>query len=679
VAAWISIATGNHFFTDKPYDGAYRHRRVENVGGYGAGRAVSRRTAMRSTLKIVGAALLLAASGGLAGAQTTTVSHPSSAAVSPNLSDLPLDHWAQSPQDLKIVPPAKPLRPRASGPGGADAGDLHLQTQPGPDVGIEPKGNFPGITANGYIPPDPNIAVGKNDSTGFGYIVQLVNSEIAVFDKTGKVLTGPVALSSLWSTLGGNCATNNAGDPIVQYDVVADRWLVTQLGSTSGPTYSECIAVSQNNDPRGAYWMYSYSFNNNLNDYPKFAVWPTATNSAYLASYNLFLNGSSSAGAALCAYDRAAMLSGASSPAQICSTVSGDSGFLPADLDGATPPSDGTPGYFLNFETLSSLRLYQMSQLDFAAGTATVAAVTPDIAVATFSEACGGGTCIPQPNSQKLDSLGDRLMYRLAYRVLSDHVAMVVNHSIVAGASVGVRWYELRQPLAGGAFSLYQQGTFAPDSAYRWMGSAAMDGAGDIALGYSLSSSGIYPSIAFTSRTPTTALGTMGAETIMQAGAGAQTTYSRWGDYTALRIDPTDDTTFWYTNEYYSRNSRLFNYVWSTAIGSFTVGSSGSTADFSLSASLSSLTVSRGSSGTTTVTVTALNGSSSVNLSVTGLPKATSASFSTTPVTVSGTSSGTSVLTISPSHKASTGNFTVTISGTNGSVTHTYPLSLTIQ
>jgi hypothetical protein len=686
--AGISIATGNHFFTDKPHDGAYRRRRVENVGGFGAGRVASRGKSMRSTLKIIGAALLFAASGGLAAAQTTTVSHPSSAAVSPNLSDLPPAHGAS--QDLKIVPPAVPLRPRASGPGGADSGDRHLQGQPGPDVGVKPTGNFPGITANGYIPPDPNIAVSKTDPVTGGFIVQLVNSEIAVFDKTGKVLTGPVALSSLWSTLGGNCATNNAGDPIVQYDVIADRWLVTQLGSTSGPTYSECIAVSQTNDPRGAYSMYSYSFGNNLNDYPKFAVWPTATNSAYFASYNLFANGSSLAGAALCAYDRAAMLSGASSPAQICSTVSGDSGFLPADLDGATPPSDGTPGYFLNFETLSSLRLYQMSP-NFAASppSATLTEVTPDIAVPTFSEACGGGTCIPQPNSEKLDSLGDRLMYRLAYRVFSDHAAMVVNHSIVAGASVGVRWYELRQSaaassqcgsFASGAFYLCQSGTFAPDSSYRWMGSAAMDGAGDIALGYSLSSSGIYPSIAFTSRTPGTPSGMMGAETIMQAGAGAQTTYSRWGDYTALRIDPTDDTTFWYTNEYYSRNSPLFNYVWSTAIGSFTVGSSSTTADFSLSASPTSLTVSRGSSGKTTVTVTALSGSSSVNLSVSGLPKGTNASFNTNPVAVSSiTPSGTSTLTISPSHKATTGTFTLTITGSSGSTSHNTSVSLTIH
>ena len=611
-----------------------------------------------------------------AGAQT--VSHPSSASVSPNLSDLPIDHFRQSPAELHIVPPAKPLPQRSPGPGGPPG---HIQGEPGSHNAIEPKTSFGGVGANGFIPPDPNIAVGKNDPvTGVGYIVQLVNSQFAVFDKTGKLVTGPVSLSSLWSSLpgGGGCATNNAGDPVVQYDAAADRWLVTQLGSTSGPTYSECIAVSQNNNPSGAYYLYSYPFDTYLNDYPKFGVWPTATNSAYLASYNLFANGQNAAGAKLCAYDRTAMLAGATSPVSICKQIS-DQGFLPADLDGATPPPDGTPAYFLNFDSQSSLSLYQLS-LDFTTSTGTLNGPT-DIAVTPFTEACGGGTCIAQPNGQKLDSLGDRLMYRLAYRVFSgtggafDHASMVVNHSVLAGSSVGVRWYELRQTSPGGPLSVFQQGTFAPDSNYRWMGSAAMDGAGNIAIGYSKSSSSVYPSIAITSRTPAMPLGTMSTETILQAGVGAQTTYPRWGDYTSLRIDPSDDTTFWYTNEYYTKNSRLFNYMWATAISSFTVGASSNPPDFSLSTSSNSLTVRRGSSGSTTVTVGAVNGSSSVNLSVSGLPQRTSASFGTNPVP----STGTSQLTISANRNAPTGTSTLTVTGNNGSASHTTQLQLIIQ
>jgi len=629
--------------------------------------------------------LALAASGiapGWAASPGLTVTQPSSAAASPNMSDLPLDHFRQSPAELKIVPPAKPLPQRSSGPGGPQG---HIQGEPGSHDGIEPKTSFGGIGANGYIPPDVNIAVGKNDPvTGVGYIVQLVNSQFAVFDKTGKLITGPVSLSSLWSSLpgGGGCATNNAGDPVVQYDASAvngeGRWLVTQLGSTSGPAYSECIAVSQTNNPSGAYYLYSYSFGNNLNDYPKFGVWPTATNPAYLASYNLFANGQTPAGAALCAYDRTAMLAGAASPTSICMQISNDAGFLPADLDGATPPPDATPGYFLNFETLSSLRLYQLSPDFTIPGNSTLSAATPDIPVMPFSMACNGGTCVPQPNNQKLDSLGDRLMYRLAYRVFSgsggvfDHASMVVNHSVVAGSSVGVRWYELRQTAPGGALSLYQQGQFAPDSSYRWMGSAAMDGAGNIAVGYSLSSGNIYPAIAFAARTPELPAGTMGAEKILQSGAGAQTTYSRWGDYTSLRIDPSDDTTFWYTNEYYSRNSRLFNYLWSTAISSFTVGG-GSSSDFSLAAAPNSLTVPRGASNATTITVS--GSGSPVTLSVSGLPRATSASFSSNPVTPTGSSQ----LTISTSRGASSGTYSIQITGNNGTTSHATALTLTIQ
>jgi len=230
-----------------------------------------------------------------------------------------------------------------------------------------------------------------------------------------------------------------------------------------------------------------------------------------------------------------------------------------------------------------------------------------------------------------------------------------------------------------GQFSLYQQGTFAPDAAYRWMGSAAMDGAGNIAIGYSKSSSSVYPSIAIASRTPAMPLGTMGTESILQAGGGAQTTYNRWGDYTSLRIDPDDDTTFWYTNEYYTKNSPFFNFNWSTAIASFTAGGSTSTPDFNISEAPTSLTVRRGSNAPTTVTVTATtNISSSVTLSVSGLPQRTSASFSPNPVTA--TSGGaTSTLTISANRNAPTGTYNLTVNGSNGPMSHASPLTLIVQ
>src|SRR5262249_41667813 len=150
-------------------------------------------------------------------------------------------------------------------------------------------------------------------------------------------------LGSLWSALGGSCGTNNGGDPIVQYDKVADRWLMRQRSSNSSP-YSECLAVSQTSDPAGAYNLYSYAYNTTLNDAGKLGVWPTTTNSAYLATYNLFANGASFTGGQLCAYDRSAMLRGSAAPLSICYTISNDGGYLPSDLDGSTAPLDGTPG-----------------------------------------------------------------------------------------------------------------------------------------------------------------------------------------------------------------------------------------------------------------------------------------------------------------------------------------------
>jgi hypothetical protein len=192
------------------------------------------------------------------------------------------------------------------------------------------------------------------------------------------------------------------------------------------------------------------------------------------------------------------------------------------------------------------------------------------LATAPFTLACSGGTCIPQAGTtQQLDSLADRLMYRLAYRNFGDHESMVVTHSVTAGSSTGTRWYELR--LDGGHNpSIFQQGTYAPDANFRWMGSIAMDQSGNMALGFSLSSSSVHPQIHYTGRLAGDPAGQMaqGEATIIN-GAGSQTgsSLSRWGDYTSMAVDPTDDCTFWYTNEYLQSNG-AFN--WSTRIASFT-------------------------------------------------------------------------------------------------------------
>jgi hypothetical protein len=241
-------------------------------------------------------------------------------------------------------------------------------------------------------------------------------------------------------------------------------------------------------------------------------------------------------------------------------------GLLPSDLDGATAPPLGSPNPFVAFGNDSaSLDIWKF-HVDFATP-ANSTFVHTNIAAPAFSAACsGGGTCIPQSGTtQQLDSLADRLMHRLAYRNFGDHESLVVNHSVTAGSSVGIRWYEIRSP--NGTPTVFQSGTYAPDASYRWMGSIAMDKVGNIAVGYSVSSSSMHPAIRYTGRVPTDALGSLQAENTIINGAGSQNGgLNRWGDYSAMTIDPTDDCTFFYTSEYLKANG---SFNWSTQIASF--------------------------------------------------------------------------------------------------------------
>jgi len=420
--------------------------------------------------------------------------------------------------------------------------------------------NFAGVGNGDYgfapnaAPPDTNGAVGATQ------YVQWVNESFAVFSKSsGALLHGPVTGNTLWSGFGGGCETNNDGDPVVQYDKAANRWILTQFSVSTTP-FLQCVAVSTTSDATGTYNRYAFT-QPNFNDYPKLGVWTDA----YYISFNMF-SGNSFVGGRACAFDRTAMLAGAPAT-QICFQLTSTyGGLLPSDLDGSTPPPAGSPNAFVAFGNNSaSLDIWKF-HADFATP-ANSTFIHSNIPAPAFAAACsGGGTCIPQSGtSQKLDSLADRVMHRLAYRNFGDHESLLVNHSVTAGTSVGVRWYELRG--ISGTPVVYQSGTYAPDSNYRWMGSIAMDKLGDIALGYSVSSASIYPSISYTGRAPSDPLGTMQGENSIQTGAGSQTSgLSRWGDYSAMTIDPGDDCTFFYTNEYLKANG-TFN--WSTRIASF--------------------------------------------------------------------------------------------------------------
>ena len=411
-----------------------------------------------------------------------------------------------------------------------------------------------------FAPPDTVGAVGATQ------YVQVVNTGLAVFSKATKsVIHGPVPTNALWSGFGGGCETNNDGDATVVYDKAAGRWVISQFSVSTTP-YLQCVAVSQTSDATGAYNRYAFSYGNTaFPDYPKTGVWPDG----YYTTFNIF-NGNSFGGAKLCAYNRAAMLSGAAATQQCFQLSTSFGGVLPSDLDGSTAPPAGSPNYLVNFGA-NSLNLWKF-HVDWTNTANTTLAGPTNIPVAAFTAACNGGACIPQSGtSQKLDSLADRLMFRLAYRNIGGSESLVVSHSVTTGTTrkdqhTGVRWYELRSP--GTAPTVRQQSSYSPDSNYRWMSSVAMDKLGDMALGYSVSSSTMHPAVRYTGRLAGDPLNTMQAEASMIEGGGSQSgnRLTRWGDYSAMSIDPVDDCTFWYTNEYLQANG---SFNWSTRIGSF--------------------------------------------------------------------------------------------------------------
>jgi hypothetical protein len=397
--------------------------------------------------------------------------------------------------------------------------------------------------------------------------VQIVNEGYQVFNKdTGASMLGPSGIATLWNGFGGVCQNNGSGDPVVLYDQLANRWVITQFAGVSVPT-NECIAVSTTSDATGSYHRYSFTLGTNFFDYPKLSVWPDA----YYMSMNVF-NSSATAylGPQPFAFDRAKMLAGL--PATFITTgITGGASeetYLPADLDGSNLPPPGAPATFVQWPGTGSYRLFHF-HVDFvtpANSTFTLFASPP---AAGFSVLCPTTrSCVPQAGTtSRLDAIGDRLMFRLAYRNFGTHEAVVGNYTVGSGGVAGVRWFELRNVTAG-PVTVAQESTYQPDTTWRWMGSAAMDQQGNLAVGYSASSGTINPQIRYAGRLATDPVNTLAqGETLMFAGTGSQTgTSSRWGDYSAMTIDPVDDCTFWYTQEYYSTTT---SFSWRTRIGSF--------------------------------------------------------------------------------------------------------------
>jgi hypothetical protein len=421
--------------------------------------------------------------------------------------------------------------------------------------------NFDGVAASGFQPPDTNGVVGATQ------YVQWVNTRFAVYSKsTGVKLLGPSAGSFFWQGFGGPCQTQNQGDIVAQYDKAAARWVMTHRASQTNGPYLECVAVSVTSDATGSYFRYAFAnpFNNFFTDYPKLAVWSDGYYfSADLQDQN---NHFKPQGSMVCAFNRSNMLRGNAATEQ-CFLVPNTTvhSLLPSDLDGPTAPPAGSPDYFVNLDAPNNALDFWQFHVDWTNPNQSTFTGPSILPVAHFTEACNGGVCVPQLNtSNRVDGLGDRVMYRFAYRNFGTFESLLVTHSVNSGTVVGVRWYEIRHPQAP---TLHQQGTIAPDSKFRWMPSIAQDKLGDIAVGYSVSNTAMYPAIRFTGRVPTDPLGTMEAEHNIQSGGGAELAgNNRWGDYTAMTVDPINDCTFWYTNEYYSTSS-IQN--WRTRIASF--------------------------------------------------------------------------------------------------------------
>jgi len=452
-----------------------------------------------------------------------------------------------------------------------------------PPVPAAPIQNFEGINNTyGVYPPDTQGDVGPN------HYMQMVNLGFAIWNKTGTLLYGPANSSTIWQGIPSPWNGTNNGDPIVLYDQAADRWLATQFSLPNTTQYAMLLAVSQTNDPTGSWYRWVFEFGNKMPDYPKFGIWPDG----YYLAVNQFISGSSWGGVGACAFERDQMILGNSGARMVYFNLgaSADPGsMLPSDWDGATAPIAGEPNYFVYFNDWSSpsadyLKIWQF-HVDWTNTANSTFSEAYSLTTASFdSDVCTSGNCCDQPGTTvKLETLSDRLMYRLQYRNFGTHRSMVTNHTVDANGSglAGIRWYELRN--SGLGWSIHQQSTYAPDANHRWMGSIAMNANGNMALGYSVSNaSSIYPTIRYTGRLSGDPLGmmTFAEETIIN-GSGSQTGSSaRWGDYSMMSVDPTDDATFWFTTEYIQTTGAT---TWRTRIASFQFGPVAPVAGFTVS------------------------------------------------------------------------------------------------
>ena len=403
-------------------------------------------------------------------------------------------------------------------------------------------------------PPDTNGDVGPN------HYIQTVNTSIGIYSKSGAILS-QITFNNLFAGTGTPCDDKNMGDPVVLYDQYSGRWILTDFAwsTTRGPFY-ECIAVSKTADPvAGGWWFYALQVGTDqLNDYPKLGVWPDGI---YMSA-NMFRRATRFSGVKVWALNRSDMISGA--PLRNVAFTLGTTYFTlyPSTVSSTFTVPAGTPNYFLSLYAPSTVRMWKFTVNWTTMSSSTFTGPT-NITVASFTKPTTSGFVPQLGSSTKLDTLGDRLMVQVQFTNVNSTPALWFSHSVLSNSVTGIRWYEVRNMAT--TPTVYQQGTYQPDSLFRWMPSLAVDVDGNMAVGYSVSSSGMYPAIRYTGRLATDALGTLGqGEATLIAGTGSQTNYTRWGDYSAMVLDP-DGCTFWYTTEYYATTGTN----WQTRIASF--------------------------------------------------------------------------------------------------------------
>ena len=530
-------------------------------------------------------------------------------------------------------------------------------------------------TAN---PPDPVGDVGPN------HYLRMANASFQIFSKTGTSMFGPAAINTLFAGFGGACEAENAGDPVVIYDQIADRWLLSQFSDGTGPTFYNCVALSTSSDPLGTWYRWAFA-TPVFPDYPKYGMWPNA--------FVITTRELDSGEIGVYAADRAQMLAGNPSPTLIRFGVpvdpySGD-GLLPADLDGSTAPPAGAPAYLLGSmddggpygATQDALALWEFD-IDFGTPASSTLTEVKTLPIAPYDTIfpCSGRSCVPQPaplGAVDILSYRQRPTFRAAYRNFGSYQSIVATQSVEGAPNMaGMRWWEVRAPGAGA--ELYQDSTYVPgatDGIHRWMGSIAQDRSGNIGLGYSASSTSVYPDVRYSGRLEADPLNEMGQGegSLVTATGGFTASTRRWGDYTSINIDPSDDCTFWYVNEYFATSGTQ----WTLRVGSFKFPDCG-TPNLGIGTSPRAQSVCASSDVSIAVQAHAYDGfNSPAALSVSGVPVGMTSSFA--PASIA-TIPGSSTLTLGNAIAVAPGSYTVQVSATTTApaLTRTRPASFTL-